>query len=355
MAEPGSEDTVPANAAAAGAARPPDTRRLTGLPLLIAALGVALLVQALFVTSYVGALHAPKPHRVALGVVGASPMPIAVGKQFSLSTTAYPDEAAARAAIDERKIIGAFVTGPAGSKLLVASAASPAAATALGNAFGTAAALFKQKLEIVEVRPLPAGDRGGIASFLVVMALVVGGYLSATIAMAFGGTSSGRRRLVALGCCAVVGALITDVLAGPVIGAIPTDKFLALWALFTLVMMAVAFASAALQNVLGPVGTLVVVVVFVIFGAPAAGGTVPTSFLPAFWRTFGPYLPAGAGTNAVRNTIYFDGNAIAKPIVILAAYLVIGAVVVLAVRRKRGPDSAAEAEAEAAASVVVVA
>ena len=34
------------------------------------ALSVVLLVQAAFVLSYVGALHAPKPHKVAIGVAG---------------------------------------------------------------------------------------------------------------------------------------------------------------------------------------------------------------------------------------------------------------------------------------------
>ena len=130
---------------------------------------------------------------------------------------------------------------------------------------------------------------------------------------------------------------------------IPTSKFLALWGIFTLVMMAVAFATAALQAVLGAAGTLVVVVVFVIFGAPASGGTVPTAFLPGFWRTFGPYLPAGAGTTAVRNTIYFGGNEITTSLLVLAAYLVVGPLAVIAIRKRRS-ESGAEAEAEASAA-----
>ena len=94
-----------------------------------------------------------------------------------------------------------------------------------------------------------------------------------------------------------------------------------------------------------------------IFGAPAAGGSVPASFLPGFWRTIGPYLPAGAGTTAVRNTIYFDGNAITRALVVLVAYLVVGAAV-MATARKRPPESSEDAEAEtataAAASAVVM-
>ena len=82
----------------------PGQPRLTGWPLFLAALSVVLLVQTLFVTSYVGALHAPKPHNLRLGVVGTSPLPAAVGTQFSLKLIPYADEQAARNAIDQRQV-----------------------------------------------------------------------------------------------------------------------------------------------------------------------------------------------------------------------------------------------------------
>ena len=199
--------------------------------------------------------------------------------------------------------------------------------------------------------------RVGIVSFLLTMAFVVGGYLTATMAMAFGGLSTPRGRAAALSVVAVLGALVTATIAAPILGAIPTSKFLVLWALFILVMAAVALATSAIQTLLGPPGTLVVVVVFVIFGAPAAGGSVPAAFLPGFWRTIGPYLPAGAGTTAVRNTLYFDGNAITRALVVLTAYLLVGAAIMVTARKPRS-ESAQEAEAEAAgaaaASAVVM-
>jgi hypothetical protein len=327
------------------------------VPLLAVALTVVLLVQAAFVLSYVGALHDPRPHNVPLGVVGNSPLPIAISKRFSLKLTHYPNEAAARTAIDQRKVDAAFVAGPAGARLIVAPAASQPNASALSAVFAAAGAASGQKIQVVQVHALPRGDAGGTVPFLVVMALIVGGYLSSTIAMTFGGSAPRHGRLAALAIVAVCGALLTDTFAGPLIGAIPTSKFLVLWGLFALVMMAVAFATSALQTVLGAAGTLVVVVVFVIFGAPASGGTVPSAYLPGFWRTFGPYLPAGAGTTAVRNTIYFDGNRIAKSLIVLACYLIVGAVAVLLIRRRRSVgDAEGELEAAtgaAAASAVV--
>jgi hypothetical protein len=354
MSETVPHDSVSGERAGGSIAAEPQRRRLSGIPLLIVAIGVVLFVQALFVFSYIGALHHPKPHKVAFGVVGASPLPVAVGKQFSLKTTTYASEADVVDAIDHRKIDGALVAGPQGAKLIVVPAAGNPGASALSAAFTAGAAALHQEIAIVQAHPLPPGDASGAVSFFVVMALIIGGYLSSTIAMAFGGRATRRRRLVSLGIAAVIGALLTDTLAGPVLDAVPTSKFLVLWALFTLIMMAVAFATAALQAVLGAGGTLVVVIVFVIFGAPASGGTVPASYLPTLWRTIGPYLPAGAGTTTVRNTIYFDGNRITTSLIILAAYLIVGALAVLLLPQRRSPSGAeAEAEASVAATAVV--
>ena len=347
--------STPTATATDGAAAAQPTRRLTEARLLILALGVVLLVQALFVTSYVGALHSPKPHNVAFGVTGSPMLAAAVGKQFSLRTKTYADEPAARRAIDQRSIYGALITNPSATTLLVAPAASNGVATALTTAFTTVAAATGQKLTVVQVHPLAEGDSVGIVPFLVTMALVIGGYLSATMATTLGGTTTIRRRAPMLAGTAVIGALVTYLIAGPALGGIPSGHFLELWGIFAFLMLAVAFAAAALQTMFGPIGTLIVIVVFVIFGAPAAGGTLAGPFLPGLWSTVGPFLPPGAGTTAVRNTIYFDGNGIQQSLIVLAAYLVAGAVVVLGTGRRSTPQSIdAETDIETAGAGVVV-
>jgi hypothetical protein len=312
------------------------------------------LVQALFVTSYVGALHAPKPNRVPFAVVGSPQLADAVRTRFSLRTIVYQDEAAARRAIDHRKAYGALVTGASGMTLIVAPAAGASVAVALTTAFTTAAAATGRKLTVVQVHPLPSGDRIGAASFLVVMALVIGGYLSATIATTIGGPATRRARAPVLAAIAVIGSFVTDLVAGPILGAIPSHRFFVLWGLFAFVMLAVAWAAGALQVLFGPGGTLIVIVVFVIFGAPAAGGTVSQAFLPSFWGTIGPYLPPGAGTTAVRNTIYFGGNGIARSLIVLGVYLVVGGIILIrALGRTRAADAEADLETAGAATVVV--
>ena len=347
---PASRSPTATNGAAA--ARPGPRRRETRL--LTLALGVVLLVQALFVTSYVGALHNPKPHNVPFGVAGSPKLAAVVGKKFSLRTTTYADESAARRAIDRRSIYGALITEPSGATLLVAPAASNGVATALTTAFTKVAAAVGQRLTVVEVHPLASGDRVGIVPFLVAMALVVGGYLSATMATTLGATATRRTRALALGGVAVIGALVTDLIAGPLLGGIPSGHFLELWGIFTFLMLAVTLAAAALQTIFGAIGTLIVIVVFVIFGAPAAGGSLSRPLLPSFWSTIGPFLPPGAGTTAVRNTIYFGGNGISQALLVLAAYLVVGAAIVLRSRRPSTPQSDAVTDIETAGTAAAI-
>jgi hypothetical protein len=316
---------------------------------------VVLLVQGLFVISYVGALHNPQPHNVPFGITGSPKIAAAVGKQFSLRTKTYADESAARRAIDQRSIYGALITNPSATTLLVAPAASNGVATALITVFTAVTAATGQKLTVVQIHPLAGGDRVGIVPFLVAMALVIGGYLSATMATTLGGTATMRRRAPILAGAAVIGALVTDLIAGPLLGGIPSGHFLELWGIFAFLMLAVAFAAAALQSIFGPIGTLIVIVVFVIFGAPAAGGSLARPFLPGFWSTIGPFLPPGAGTTAVRNAIYFDGNGIQQSLLVLTAYLVAGGVVLVGIsRRSKSQPIDADTDIETAGAAVVV-
>ena len=69
----------------------------------------------------------------------------------------------------------------------------------------------------------------------------------------------------------------------------------------------------------------------------------------------GPFLPPGAGTTAVRNTIYFGGNEIQQSLLVLAAYLVVGGVLLVGIsRRSKSQPIDADTDIETAAAGVVV-
>lgn len=73
----------------------------------------------------------------------------------------------------------------------------------------------------------------------------------------------------------------------------------------------------------------IMVTTYVFFGNPSTGGVNGTAYLPTFWQVIGPGLPPWNGTTAVRNTLYFDGNSITQPLVVLSIYVVVGAALVI--------------------------
>ena len=63
-------------------------------------------------------------------------------------------------------------------------------------------------------------------------------------------------------------------------------------------------------------------------GNPSTGGVNGVAFLPPFWQAIGVVLPPRNGLYLIRNTLYFGGNDITVPIIVLGIHAVIGAVLV---------------------------
>ena len=177
---------------------------------------------------------------------------------------------------------------------------------------------------------VPKQDRSGSSPASPCSVLLVTGYLGSTLAMQRTGTAAARRRVLSLIGYAVIAALVFDVIIGPILDAYPDvgTNFWPLWGEFALVCLSVALFAATLQSLIGSIGTLLTVVIVVFFGNPSTGGVNGTAYLPAFWQFLGPVLPPWNGATPVRNTLYFDGNAITQQLVVLSIYVVVGAALV---------------------------
>jgi hypothetical protein len=301
-----------------------------------------LVLQLAFILSYIGAFHSPTPHRIPVAVVapGAAAGQVAAQldalKGAPLKARTAPSERRARQLILERTVDAAIVVDPRGGTdtLLVASASGPAvSSTAQQIAAGIEQSRHRQ-VRTVDIRPPAAGDGRGLSSFYLVIGWIVGGYLAAAILGVAGGARPAnlRRTIIRLGALvpyAIVSGLGGAIIAGPVLGAL-TGHFWALWGIGALVVMAAAATTVAFQILLGMLGVGLAILVFVVLGNPSAGGAYPMTLLPAFWRAIGDWLPTGAGTTAVRNTVYFSGHATAQALGVLAGYAVIGSAVAVA-------------------------
>ncbi|RKE21104.1 DUF3533 domain-containing protein [Streptomyces sp. TLI_171] len=306
-----------------------------------------LLLQLGFITSYVGALHHPKPHQLSIAVVAppeAAPKLVAALESVpddAVRASTAPDAATAEQRIKDQKIYAAWVVDPAGTKdtLLVADARGPAAATAAQTIVSQVAATQQRTVAVDDTIPLAAGDAEGLSAFYLVVGWCVGGYLVASIL----GISAGSRpadtgraviRLGTLALYSVAAGLGGALIIGPILGALP-GSIAALTGLGTLVVFAVGAVTMALECLFDVVGIGLAVLIFVVLGNPSAGGVFPPPLLPAFWRAIGEWIPNGAGTSAARSIAYLDSTNLTVPFLVLAAWAVVGvAVTFLAVARK---------------------
>ncbi|MCX4668314.1 ABC transporter permease [Streptomyces sp. NBC_01381] len=310
-----------------------------------------LALQLLFIASYVGALHDPKPRDVPFGVVAPGP----AAEQASARLGKLPDEpldprvvedqATARKQIMNRDIDGALIINPRATTdtLLVASGGGTVLATTLEKIVTQLEAAENRTVRTVDVAPASPEDFDGLSSFYLVVGWCVGGYLCASILAISAGSRAANlsRALIRTGVMAlysIAGGLGGAIIIGPILGALP-GSVLALWGLGALVVFGVGMITLALQALTGIVGIGLAVLIVVIAGNPSAGGAFPLPMLPPFWEAIGPWLPPGAGTWVARSIAYFDGNAITEPLLVLAAWAAVGVIVTLAMSARHRADT----------------
>ncbi|GAA2090330.1 DUF3533 domain-containing protein [Streptomyces albiaxialis] len=311
--------------------------RATLTPGVVALVAGVLLVQLGFLLSYIGAFHHPDPQRVPLAV--AAPEKVAQridtlpGRPVEVTTV--KDESAARTRIMDRDAQGAYVMNPKGDEdtLLVASGAGGPVTEAVKQVGKKVAADQGRRLKVEDISPSGDEDYNSLTAFYLVVGWLVGGYLVASLLGVTIGTRPARPglaglRLAGVAVYSVVSGLGAAIIVGPALHALD-GHFMALWWIGALTVFGTAAVTMALEAFFGVIGIGIAVVIFVVLGNPSAGGAFQKQLIPPFWRAIGDWLPAGAGTTAVRNTVYFSGNALAAPMLVLSIWAVAGVVLLL--------------------------
>jgi hypothetical protein len=316
----------------------------------------ALVLTLAFAFSYVGAFHDPTPHHVPVAVIGP---PTVVAQLDGLpgdpldarQASSRPD---ALSQIDDREVYGAYEA--ATNRLFVASAANRATAIALERTFNrVAAAQGQPAVHVTDVKPLPVKDPNGTAAFYSMIAWVFGGYIASTLIGLIGSprsrsTQRAAARIGALAAFSIVVGILSVVLLRASFGVF-SGHVVALCGIAALTIFASGAATAGIQAAVGPAGTGLVILVFVIFGNPASGGPFARPLLPGLWRTIGGLLPPGASVDLARSALFFDGARIAGPVLVLVGWAAVGTLLALALGGRITDPVDAEAEAAAGAAV----
>jgi YhgE/Pip-like protein len=100
-----------------------------------------------------------------------------------------------------------------------------------------------------------------------------------------------------------------------------------LWAYGVFAIIAVGVTSSSLLSILGSMGLLVSMLIFVILGLPSAGATVPLEATPPFFRWLSEFEPMHQVFLGVRSLLYLNGRAdagLSQALLMTAVGLVVG-------------------------------
>jgi ABC-type polysaccharide/polyol phosphate export permease len=184
----------------------------------------------------------------------------------------------------------------------------------------------------VKYRPLPGDTALGLSAFYIALLTLFCGFIGATIvsssvdaALGYATTETGpwwrQRRPVPINRWRTL--IVKWVIAAPLTGIMTGILLLVavaalgmnaphvglLWLLAWLCAASVAVGTLVLFAVLGNIGQLVALLIFVYAGLASAGGTVPIEALPAFLRWLAQVEPLRQVLDGTRAILYFDAQA----------------------------------------------
>jgi len=304
----------------------------------LAGVGVAaLVVVALFVSIFAGGLHQPKPHDVPVGIV--APPTVMQHLEAGLTTHApaaldlhhYASTAQAQQAIEDRTVDGAFVVTPGSWRLLLAGASGDAVTAVIRGTFTSAAKATRLPLVVRDIKPLPRSDPSGLVPFFLGVGLVIPSFLFAVLLFFLAAQTPIWPRLVTVGLFAFLAALVGVTALDAVLGSW-NHNFWEVVGTGWLLSFAVISSTAAIQRLFGLPGTGLAGLTLIPLGMVTSGGVLDYHLLPNGFRQLSQLLPPGAAVSAFRNAMYFDGNGLATHLLVLAIWVGVALVILIAVR-----------------------
>lgn len=290
--------------------------------LLIVSLAVPAVI-ALAVMAFAWPAARTAPRDLPVGVVGANAaLGLAHSQPGAFQLRLYPDDAAARRAIDDRDVYGAFEAVPDGVTVLTATAASPSVAQLLVTVAQQMAGP-SGRVATVDVIPSSRDDSRSAVFSSMMSPLVLGGEILAVVVAVLIGFRPALRQLVAVGLVSAVTAVGVYLVVQGYLGALPGSR-IEDWGALALTLFALSATTAGLASLIGPAGVAAGAALMVFVGNPFAAITSAPELLPKAVARLGQLMPPGAGSNLLRSTAYFGGHGAAIHVVVLVAWSLFG-------------------------------
>lgn len=313
----------------------PAPQGATGAKGVLLPVAIVLVIGSIFVSVFLAAFHAPRPHDLPVAAVGTTRQfeQVAGGLELGLpggfEVKRYAGEDSARRALQDRKVYAAYVTGSGkSSQLLYAGANGPSVTSTVTGAFTAVAKAGGDRLTVRDVVPASAGDTRGMSVFYAGFGVVLAGFLFGMMTYQMAPRLEYRWRLASLATFSVLAGVVVATMAGSLgFSALP-GSFLGIAGVITLMAAAVGSATMAFMRLFGPAGMSLAAVVLLTFGNSTSGGTLPTAYLPAWLHPLSEILPVGVGVRAVQGLSHFNNDGLTAGSVTLVAWIVVASAII---------------------------
>ena len=222
----------------------------------------------------------------------------------------------------------AVANGKVGQRLTAEVAAETGGAPLTGaSALGMANPI---DVKTVVYNPLPNGTGNGLSAFYYALLLLLAGFTGSVVVSTLVDALLGYvpaewgpvyrfgeqvrisrfQTLVLKWTMMVLLALLTSAVYMAIAHGLgmPISRGWPLWAYGVFAIIAVGITSSSLLSVLGSMGLLVSMLIFVILGLPSTGATVPLEATPPFFRWLSEFEPMHQVFLGVRSLLYLDGR-----------------------------------------------
>ena len=291
---------------------------------LLAMIGLTAVIVAVF-CSYSSAFGKPAAHHIPVAVAASPAVLAKLETSPALRVHQVGDLAAARSMVEDRAAYGGLVLPRTGRATLVVANGGGHAVEAVLQQLGQQAA--GPTLSTVDVAPTSPDDPNGSVEFYCVVFLGIGAAVGAMLlARTLGPVPRLRAALkrvgLGLGYTALLSAAVTF-FTDVVYGALP-GHFWFLFLTFWLYVASVWLVVTGAAELAGPLASIVLIGLFVVFGNTSSGGAVPRPLLDGFFSALNPVLPQGAALSALRGVQYFGDRGAGTGLLCLAIWAAAG-------------------------------
>lgn len=305
----------------------PAPQGASGLKGVLLPVAIVLVIGSIFVSVFLAAFHAPKPHDLPVAVVGTTTQLKQVteglerGLPGGFEVKRYPDEDSARRAVQDRAAYAAYLVGPGDSSaLLYAGANGPSVTSTVSGAFSGVAKASGDRLTQQDVAPASAGDTRGMSVFYAGFGVVLAGFLFGLMTYQMAPRLQYRWRMASLALFSILAGVIVAVITGSLGFAALPGSFLGIAGVIALMAAAVGSATMVFMRLFGKAGMSLASVVLLTLGNSTSGGTLPTAYLPDWLHPLSGILPVGVGVRAVQGLSHFNNDGLTAGIVVLTAW-----------------------------------